>query len=70
VKRIIGHTLSMTLRYAHLAPSHKVKAITVFDNTLNGRASIQCKEKESAFSADSLNLMVGATGLEPVASVV
>jgi hypothetical protein len=31
----------MTLRYAHLAPSHKVKAIDVLDNTLNGRSTIQ-----------------------------
>jgi hypothetical protein len=27
---------SMTLRYAHLAPSHKVKALDVLNETLGG----------------------------------
>jgi integrase len=36
VSKLLGHkSLSMTLRYSHLAPSHMVKAVDILDQTLN-----------------------------------
>jgi len=36
IQELLGHkTLTMTLRYAHLAPSHKVKALGILDDALN-----------------------------------
>jgi integrase len=40
VKDLLGHkTLTVTLRYAYLAPAHKVKAVEELDNSLHGMST-------------------------------
>jgi site-specific recombinase XerD len=42
VKTLLGHKdIKMTLRYAHLAPSHMIKAVNVLDTTINQKPTIQ-----------------------------
>jgi len=42
IKELLGHkTLTMTLRYAHLALSHKVKAVDMLDKTMDEAPTAQ-----------------------------
>jgi site-specific recombinase XerC len=40
VRELLGHKdIKMTLRYSHLAPSHKVNAVNILDKTINAEKS-------------------------------
>lgn len=42
VSRLLGHkTLTMTLRYSHLAPAHMTKAVDILDKALNEKPTAQ-----------------------------
>lgn len=47
VKELLGHK-TLTLRYAHLAPSHKVKAVDILDQTLTTSQTSQKLHSDEA----------------------
>ncbi|GAX62381.1 site specific recombinase [Candidatus Scalindua japonica] len=79
VKELLGHKdITMTLRYSHLAPGHKRKAVQVLDRIMekdedmvlnNGHNLDTILEKnQNGDCPKSLEEMVGATGFEPATS--
>jgi hypothetical protein len=70
---LLGHKdFKMTLRYAHLAPAHKVAALSLLDSTLNQDPTIQKLyspiEKGLTVSVNPLKRLVGHAGIEPATS--
>jgi hypothetical protein len=81
VRELLGlKDIKMTIRYAHLVPAHKRNTVNVLDALLNQPITAQHSptaqkltheiEEESADFANSLKVLVGATGIEPVAPAV
>ena len=77
VKELLGHkSIIMTMRYAHLAPEHKTKAVKVLDEVLKSSTNEKLSSQSGSQFTDcssfdcpkSLVEMVGATGFEPATS--
>ena len=79
VKELLGHkSLMMTMRYAHLAPGHKRKAVQVLDRIMdkNEDANLyfghnfgtMSKQRQHRECHKPLVEKVGATGFEPATS--
>ena len=74
VKDLLGYkSLNMTMRYAHLAPAHKVKALETLDLQLNNQAyytittqsGVETTKKAPNDNAKCLNLLHGPPGTRP-----
>ena len=70
VKELLGHkTISMTMSYALLAPSHKVRAVDALDETLNDRSTAQLlhnrKVTSNVATCNPLISLEPASGVEP-----
>ncbi len=69
VKEQLGHkSLKMTLRYAHLAPGHKLKAVNMLDKVLTKNTQLDnyltiFNSEEPTTSPKSLCDNMGDTGL-------
>ncbi len=73
VKELLGHkTLTMTLRYSHPAPGHKVKAVELFDSEVDESELYKnytiSNESDEASSCRFLQKMVEDKGVEPSTS--
>ena len=57
VKELMGHKkITMTLRYAHLAPEHMSKAVKVLDEVLQSSTPEKLSSQFSSQFADNLNV--------------
>ncbi len=79
VKELLGHKdIKMTLRYAHLAPGHKRKAVHILDRIMDKNEEVNLYNGYNLGTMSKQNLhsecpkpfvnMIGATGFEPATS--
>jgi len=60
VQELLGHkTIEMTLRYSHLSPDHKWRAVNVLGKKMVTNWSQTLGEKEESFLTESSELLVG-----------